>query len=481
MASLIDPNPQSVCRFALARCTITPPVGIYHRMWGAATHDRSEGVHRPLTATALLFAPVSSTGPEDAFLLLALDLCVMCDEELDPLVEAITASSGLKASQVSVTFGHTHGVGRYSPDRANLPGGESIPDYLAQLNQSVSHLAATCVAKLEPVHIHYGTGWCGLATNRDFHDPQTGESVCGYNPEQEADGCVTVARITRPDQSLVASVVNYACHPTSLAWENRLISPDFPGAMRELIETATAAPSVFLQGASGELGPRIGFKGDPAVADRNGRQLGYAALSVLEALPTPGTDLAYTGAVPSGALLATWAELPVDTERQAAIRRWSGWNEQIPIPYRDDLPTLAALEERLAHWTRLDDEGKTEIRDTDLDAHAEAEKARRALERLRSLPEGDRYPYRVSVIRVGDAVWISVQGEPYSLLQTELRRRFPHLTILVASISGSWNTAYLPPLDAWQDGRYQEKIAILQPGCLETVIERLSVLIEQTA
>ena len=49
-------------------------------------------------------------------------------------------------------------------------------------------------------------------------------------------------------------MVNYACHPTTLAWENTLISPDFPGAMREVVERATAAPCVFLQGASGDLG-----------------------------------------------------------------------------------------------------------------------------------------------------------------------------------------------------------------------------------
>ena len=46
-------TPQSRCRVGIAGGDITPPVGIYHRMWGAATHDRATAVHRPLLATLL--------------------------------------------------------------------------------------------------------------------------------------------------------------------------------------------------------------------------------------------------------------------------------------------------------------------------------------------------------------------------------------------------------------------------------------------
>jgi hypothetical protein len=43
-------TPQSICRVGIARCDVTRPVGIYHRMGGAAIRDRAIGVHRPLTA-----------------------------------------------------------------------------------------------------------------------------------------------------------------------------------------------------------------------------------------------------------------------------------------------------------------------------------------------------------------------------------------------------------------------------------------------
>ena len=42
-------TPQSRCRFALAWADITPPAGIYHRMWGAAKHERATGVKKLVT------------------------------------------------------------------------------------------------------------------------------------------------------------------------------------------------------------------------------------------------------------------------------------------------------------------------------------------------------------------------------------------------------------------------------------------------
>jgi hypothetical protein len=55
--------PTTHCRFGVARRDVTPPVGIYSRSWGAATHDVAEGVHRPLTATAAVGSSTRPTAP----------------------------------------------------------------------------------------------------------------------------------------------------------------------------------------------------------------------------------------------------------------------------------------------------------------------------------------------------------------------------------------------------------------------------------
>src|SRR6184192_2520728 len=100
-------TPQTRCRAGVARGDITPPVGIYHRMWGAATHDRSTGVHRPLTATVLAIAPTNDG--VRSFVLVSLDHCILAEAEIDNIRRHVTAETSFAAADVHVSLTHTHG------------------------------------------------------------------------------------------------------------------------------------------------------------------------------------------------------------------------------------------------------------------------------------------------------------------------------------------------------------------------------------
>jgi hypothetical protein len=327
------------------------------------------------------------------------------------------------------------------------------------------------MADLAPAAITYGVGRCDLAAHRDFWDGASRQWVCGFNPGRAADDTVVVGRVTRADGRPVAVLVNYACHPTTLAWENRLISPDYPGALRETVEQALDVPCVFIQGASGELGPKHGYVGDVAVADANGRQLGYAALSALTALPPAESRFEYSGAVVSGATLGTWRYVPEDADRRAACTHWGVLDDPVSLPYRPGLPVRQEVEEARSRW--LDEEAaamREGDEDRQRDCRAMAERQTRMLARLKLLPPGDRYPYLLRVWRMGDAIWVGTQGEPYNLLQTSLRGEFPDLPIVVCSLANGWGPSYLPPAELYGQGIYQESVAVLAPGCLEAVI-----------
>jgi len=470
--------PQARCRAAVARIDITPPVGIYHRMWGAATHDRATGVHRPLFATALVLESMSHANDRQA--IVAIDHCLMWAKDMHELRRHVRQSTGLPDDQLHIAFSHTHAAGLMDSSRAELPGGELIAPYLESLASNIAKAVNEAVEALQPATIVYGTGRCDLAAHRDFWDAESQQFACGFNPAGPTDDTVMLARIDADSGAPIAVIVNYACHPTTLAWDNTLISPDYVGALRDIVEQAHGGLCMFLQGASGDIGPREGYVGDPAVADRNGRQLGYAVLSALEALPKAGQRYEYSGPVISGATIGAWryGQPPDKRERRAALYRSHQWT--IDLLYRADLPTFQQAQSELVHWEReerLASQAGNEH--TARDCHAQVERMNRQITRLGQLPAGSTFPLTVKCFQIGDAYWILLEGEYYNLLQRALRERFPDTPILVATVVDGWRPAYLPTRETYCRGIYQEQVAVLAPGSLEAVIESVTTQIAQ--
>jgi hypothetical protein len=473
--------PQCRCLAGVARDDITPPVGIYHRMWGAASHDRSTGVHRPLTATVLYLAnPAGDASPEDSRAIVALDHCMLGKREMDELVARVSATAQIPRECIIVFFSHTHGAGLMGLERRQLPGGDLIPKYLEDLAARIGMLIQKARKKKQPGRIGFGVGRCNMAANRDYFDENLQQFVCGFNPEGTADDRLLVGRLSDEKNRTVATIVNYACHPTTLAWENTLISPDYVGAMRETLEGATGAPCVFIQGASGDIGPRDGFVADVAVADRNGRQLGYAALSALESIPDPGLSYEYSGPVISGATLGIWEYVPMAEQRQEALAVFGAERFDVPLPYRHDLPKPAELLQERAKWQEREAHARS-AGDTmrAADARAKAERVTRRLTRIRQLPPGDRFPLPVHLWRMGDSVWVGLNGEHYNLLQRELRGRFPGTPLIVGTLANGSEASYLLDKAAYGKGLYQEKVSLLAKGCLETLIDAIAGRIEK--
>src|SRR5436190_5887730 len=181
-------TPQSRCRFSLVWGDITPPPNIYHRMWGAAKHERATGIHRPLRATVAVFAPASGAERDDELqIVLALDHCVLGAVEHEQLVSHVAKATGQPRAALLVVFSHTHGAGLMGLERASLPGGDLIPEYLQSVAGRAAELVSECISRLAPVGIVYGQGRCSLAADRDFFDEGQQQFVCGFNPGVPAD------------------------------------------------------------------------------------------------------------------------------------------------------------------------------------------------------------------------------------------------------------------------------------------------------
>jgi hypothetical protein len=450
-------------------------------MWGAATHDRSTGVHRPLTATVLHLENLNGRGsPEDSRIVVALDHCLLGTREMNDLLDRVSSADKAPRDSIVVFFSHTHAAGLMGLERQHLPGGDLIPKYLEDLAAKVATLVRKAHEAKRPAGFAFGVGRCSMGANRDYFDEERGQFVCGFNPGGKADDQVLVCRVTDDRGHPVATIVNYACHPTTLAWENTLISPDYVGAMRELVEQATGAPCMFIQGASGDIGPRDGFVGDVAVADSNGRQLGYSVLSALESVPDAGTGCEYAGPVVSGATLGIWEHVPISKQRKDELAIWQSQRFVLSLKYRDDMSKPEELLEEREKWQKREEEARS-AGDTvrARDARAMVERMTRRLNRIRQLPPGDSFPFPVHLWRMGDSVWVGVNGEPYNLLQRELRSRFPGMPIIVGTLANGSDVSYLLDEASYGKGLYQENVSLLAKGCLETLMESIASKIQE--
>ena len=465
-------TPYSRVRLGMARADITPPVGIYHRLWGAARHDRAAGVHRPIFGDVVAIGPVSAAEP--ALIRVQTDLAGLMDDQHDALAEAIASAIGIAPAQVIIAHSHSHSGGWFAPDRVPLPGGELIEPYLVDQKLRLVSAARQAVATMRPATITYATGRSDMAANRDYWDAGAGIRTCGFNPDVEMPNTLVVARVTDDAGSLVGTIVQYGCHPTTLAWENQLISSDYIGALRETVERASGAICAFFVSPCGDLGPKAGFTGDTGVADRNGRQVGWAALALLESMPPPLTEFVYTGAVVSGATLGTWKHTPLDAEALRATEVFVGGTHYLELPLKLR-PTPEAMRQELA-----DQEAAQRAADARGDVvaardhGARAERARRWLGRLAAVPGDSTYPVRYSVYRLGNACWVTTGSEPYSWLYEELRRRFPQNAVLCSPLAGCLQAGYILPRDRFGLGLYQEEPSSYGPGALEALVEAIA-------
>lgn len=467
-------TPNTRCRAAFVRCDITPPIGIYHRMWGAALLDQATGVHRPLEAT-LFWLESANGGISTAQIVISLDHCILDTAEISAIRNAIKESTGVGYDSILVTLTHTHGSGWMSRSRSQLPGGELIGPYLDRLVSELRSLAVDAQKKVETASIVYSHGRCNLAAHRDYFDNSMGRYVCGYNPEGLADDTLLIGSVINESGKRLGTIVNYACHPTTLAWDNTLISPDWVGSMREVLEANEGGITLFLQGASGDLGPREGFVGDTVVADRNGRKVGFAALSAIANTPPPCTSFHYNGAVVSGTLIGTWKDLGFNQDENENAEQWRWEDLVIELPYRHDLPTIESTTEERDFWLKEEtiarsagDEPRTRH------CRAEVEQRTRQLTRLNVLVTGRFYPLRTRIGLAGDCIWLFTPGELYQVFQLELRKRFAPRPVMISTLTNDWQPGYIPAASSFGYGIYQDVIAATSPGCLEILIESIS-------
>jgi len=158
---------------------------------------------------------------------------------------------------------------------------------------------------------------------------------------------------------------------------------------------------------------------------------------------------------------------------------FEGGMYEVGLPRRA-IGTEAELKAECLDWEEKSKQAEEAGQSKDaIDYRARAERARRWVTTVKMLPEKGNIPYYYSVYRLGDAFWITVNGEPYSKLQTEIRKLFPDYSFFISGLEGQTFINYLLEEESYGKGLYQEEPAVLAKGCLEIVIEKISEKINE--
>lgn len=437
----------------IAQRVINPPIGIRAVSWGAAKIQVATGIHNNITTTAMAIKDESNK----LQFLVTVDWGWWQGKADDLAIRGIILKElDIEENQLLLHLTHTHAGPTTASDVAHLQGGEFVASYHSFATAEIVSACKEAVSKANFATITWSYGKCDLAINREL--PCGEIDIVGFNPGEPADDTLAVGRICSKGGEIVGVIVNYACHPTSLAWKNSKVSPDFVGEARDIVQGKIGAPMLFLQGASGDLAPRDGNSGDTQVADKNGRILGYATLATLEKMIASGKKMRFLQAVESGALLGDWEEVANEAPRTTDSIRLD-----IEVPLQK-LPTIEELRER---WKDVE-EGARETR------------INRAMKlRAGYVLEDGRATHPVWIWQWGDAVIVGQPGEAYSYFQMELRRRHPNRVIFVLNCTNGPGYMYLPTPEAYSRLRYQAWQTLLAPGALELITDEVSAAISK--
>jgi hypothetical protein len=436
-------------RAGAAAVSLEPPLGLpmvgFVRRFEPARWSAGD-----LEATAVVLESADTRA-----VVVGVDTIAIQSPLIDEIRERVAAAVGCATAAVLVNFNHTHCAPPASPKLMELGGGgpdESIgapvAAYAARVHAAIVDAAVLAASRLEDARSTWGVGRCDESVNR--RERRGDRVILGWNPDGMVDPQVPVLQLQRADGSAIATVVGFACHTVAVGPDVLAYSADYAGPMRDAVRAWTGGECVFLQGAAGNILPRVAFAASLEPARAMGRRLALAALAAVADRPAWGRafDRSHDGSVTPFHLYRSRA---VDGGEVAL----AATQLDVAFPLQE-VPTLeaveaesAAVEERLAAArARGADGGELNvIRYDAVWARIVADELRAG--RVNRAPVG-----AVCALRVGDGAIVTGPGEIFSEIGLAVRERSPAEVTLYAGYTNGLLT-YFPSAAAYPHGGYE--------------------------
>ena len=416
--------------FGAAAADVTPPVGIaMGGYWGrrsGATHIRDR-----LMAKALVCGQGATR-----VALVAVDLVGLDADVVRGIREKVACATGIEGTAIMICASHTHSGPLTFPFRGM---GRIDGDYLAQVADSVVEVVVAAAADSQPGRLYYACPEVQIGVNR--REPHLKGTRIGQNPAGPVVPYAHVLRFVAADGT-GATLFNHACHPVVLGQDNLQISSDFAGAAARYIEEQTGDKALFVNGACGDVNPRIA-NGSFADVERLGEELGRAVLE--------GRD----AAVPLDASAISWAHERLDLPLRPPPSRWRAKVEQLKGHLRVRLARGSEVSKAQLEW-----------------AVAMCKWVQAGADRARV------QPFEIQALALGELVLLGMEGEIFARYQLDLEA--VHGPAVLCGFANGC-IGYVPTADEYARGGYEIDQAYKVYPSVQMIAPASEVLIRQRA
>lgn len=230
-----------------AREKITPPIGTH--LYGYNPNVISTTVHDDLTATAVSFSDRKNT------MLLITAALGDIDTKLDAEMRGkISEKCGVPTENIILAATHTHSA----PNVSGVEGWGDIDRIYVDtiLLPALIKISCGAVSEMRPAEIGTASGKSDVGVNRRQQNRGGGISL-GQNPWGCYDPTMTIITIrSKNDKSGIVNLIHYGCHGTACGISTE-ITRDWSGGMIDRVEKETGTLTAFINGAIGDVGPRL--------------------------------------------------------------------------------------------------------------------------------------------------------------------------------------------------------------------------------
>ncbi|MGR5981657.1 neutral/alkaline non-lysosomal ceramidase N-terminal domain-containing protein [Bacillus cereus] len=385
-------------KVGVCKVDITPPIGIdfvgYHRETGI------NNIEERIYGTVFVFEK-----GEMKTVFISIDNIGMLVEDTNMIRERVASELHVPFERITVVYTHTHS----GPE--TVGDDPLVQSYKTILVNNVVHGAVTANKNLKRCEVGWGVTTGGIGVNRRERTSD-GRAKMGINIEGAVDKRIGMLAIRDAETKELSGIIVFCtAHPNVLKGDSDVLSADYPGMAREILERIVNCPIIIVQGAAGNVNAKY----------RGSR----------EAL----TQMAYMLSGHVLTMLPTVTYNPIVTVRTISSTMQMKLKD---IPEIDEIRSMAQLAEK--QWGVNTDEWLTIV----------LEKYKQGMWQL-------SIDLEVQLFQVNDGMFSGIPMEPFSEMSLEVKERLQNELAFFGGYMNGY-IGYLPTTEEFVYGGYEVEL-----------------------